>query len=80
MPQIVGHVGIPALVDWMGHVGMMSLYTALHSGVTPVLKPFVNTMKNERSRFKWNRRMEAWKFGSGCDYILPKDKVVNTEL
>eukprot|EP00957_Ditylum_brightwellii_P208352 15356977-Ditylum_brightwellii.AAC.1 len=49
MPQIVGHVGIPALVDWMGHVGMMALYTSLHSGVTPVLKPSVDTMKIKRS-------------------------------
>lgn len=73
MPQIVGHVGIPALVDWLGHVSMMALYTGLHQ-LSPVIRPFVDEMKDERARFRWRRRMEAWKFGSGCDYILPRDQ------
>jgi len=73
MPQIVAHVGIPALVDWMGHVGMMAVYTGLHS-LSPIIKPFVDNMEDERGRFQWRRRMEAWKFGSGCDYILPRDE------
>ena len=73
MPQIVGHVGIPALVDWLGHVSVMALYTGLHQ-LSPVIRPFVDEMKDERARFRWRRRMEAWKFGSGCDYILPRDQ------
>lgn len=73
MPQIVGHVGIPALVDWLGHVSMMALYTGLHQ-FSPIIRPFVDEMKDERVRFRWRRRMEAWKFGSGCDYILPRDQ------
>lgn len=73
MPQIVGHVGIPALVDWLGHVSMMTLYTGLHQ-FSPIIRPFVDEMKDERARFRWRRRMEAWKFGSGCDYILPRDQ------
>lgn len=74
MPQIVGHVGIPALVDWLGHLAMMTIYTGLHSA-KPLIKPFVDNMKNERNRFRWRRKMEAWTFGSGCDYILPKDTI-----
>ena len=27
MSQIVAHVGIPTLADWLGHVGMMAVYT-----------------------------------------------------
>jgi len=73
MPQIVGHVGLPNLVDWLGHIAAMSAYTALHAGVSPVLRPFVDTMKDPRSQFRWRRRMEAWKYGSGGDYILPKE-------
>ena len=73
MPQIVGHVGIPSLIDWLGHVSMMTLYTGLHQ-LSPVIRPFVDEMKDERARFRWRRRMEAWKFGSGCDYILPRDQ------
>lgn len=73
MPQIVAHVGIPALVDWLGHVSMMTLYTGLHQ-LSPLIRPFVDEMKDARARFRWRRRMEAWKFGSGCDYILPRDQ------
>lgn len=74
MPEIVVHVGIPSLVDWLGHVGMMTLYTGLHGGVSPILKPIVDGLKNPRTQFQWRRRMEAWKFGSGGDYILPNDE------
>lgn len=73
-PQIMAHVGIPTLVDWLGHVAMMGVYTANHAVVTPVITPFVNSMKNPRNKFQWRRRMEAWKFGSGSDYILPRDE------
>mmetsp|Transcript_40126 Transcript_40126/g.56521 ORF Transcript_40126/g.56521 Transcript_40126/m.56521 type:complete len:143 (-) Transcript_40126:33-461(-) len=72
MPEIVGHVGIPALVDWLGHVGMMGLYTALDSTVSPVLEPLVENIENPRDRFNWKRQMEAWKYGSGRDYVLPE--------
>jgi hypothetical protein len=77
MPVIVGHVGIPQLVEWMGHVSMMTLYTAYHASLTPVITPFVDKLDNPRERFQWRRRMEAWKFGSGGDYILPKDEKKN---
>lgn len=73
-PQIMVHVGIPALVDWLGHVSMMGFYTVLHGVVSPVLSPVVDTMKDPREQFRWRRRMEAWKFGSGADYILPGDE------
>lgn len=75
MPQIVSHVGIPTLVEWLGHVSNMGLYTICHNAVTPVLAPFVERMENKREQFKLRRLMEAWEFGSGADYILPKDKM-----
>jgi len=70
-PQIIGHVGIPALVDWLGHVGAMAIYTGLHAVVSPSLAKFLESGGNGmdvRSQFQWRRRMEAWKFGSGMDY------------
>lgn len=73
MPQIVAHVGLPALVDWLGHVSMMALYSVLHAAATPVMTPFVDLMKNPRDQFYWRRQMEAWEFGSGSDYILPDE-------
>lgn len=74
MPAIVAHVGIPRLVDWLGHISMMILYTVLHAVVSPILEPIVEgALKDEREKFRWRRRMEAWKFGSGSDYILPDE-------
>jgi len=67
MPQIVAHVGIPTLVEWLGHVSMITLYNTLHS-ISPVIEPFVNKMENPKEKYLWRRRMEAWKFGSGNDY------------
>ena len=75
MPEIVFHVGIPRLVNWLGHVTMMGTYGLLDSYVSPALSKYVdNNMKNDpKSQFQWRRRMDAWKFGSGNDYTLPDD-------
>jgi flavin-dependent dehydrogenase len=72
-PQIIAHVGIPTLVEWIGHVGMMGLYGLLDSAVAPVAMPIVDKIKDPRARFEWRRRFEAWKFGSGNDYQLPEE-------
>lgn len=73
MPQIVAHVGLPTLIDWTGHVGMMGLYGVLDMVVAPIMKPFIELLDSPREEFKWRRRMEAWKFGSGNDYTLPDE-------
>lgn len=70
MPAIVAHVGIPTLVEWLGHVSMIAAYNILHSAATPVITPFVDKMEDPKERFLWRRRMESWKFGSGNDYIF----------
>ena len=75
MPQIVAHVGIPTLVEWLGHVGMMGTYGLLDTVVAPVMEPVVDRLvKSYEDRFRWKRRFEAWKYGSGNDYTLPDDE------
>jgi len=76
MPEIIGHVGIPSLVEWLGHVSMMGLYTVNHALVSPILTSIVDSdlVKNPRTKFQLRRKMDAWKFGSGSDYILPRDQ------
>ena len=75
MPQIVAHVGVPTLVEWLGHVGMIATYHALHTAVSPILEPIVETtMKNNpKERYLWRRRMDAWKYGSGNDYVFEEE-------
>jgi len=73
MPVIVAHVGIPRLVNWLGHVSMMGYYSFLDTAVSPVLTLVVERMTDEKEKFLWRRKLDAWKYGSGNDYILPKD-------
>eukprot|EP00980_Cylindrotheca_fusiformis_P029467 scaffold23479_cov143-Cylindrotheca_fusiformis.AAC.17 len=68
MPEIVGHIGLPRLVDWLGHLSMMAVYTALDTVVSPLLQPVAENTKDPRKKFTLKRQMEAWKFGSGGDY------------
>lgn len=68
MPEIVAHVGLPRLVDWLGHVSMIALYTLLDNAASPLLGPIADNTKDPRQRFALKRQMEAWKFGSGGDY------------
>lgn len=76
MPQIVATVGLPELVKWLGHLGNMGLYSVLDSVVTPVVDPVVEAfVKDNRDKFRWRRKMEAWKFGSGNDYKFPQEEV-----
>ena len=59
MPEIVLHVGIPRLVDWLGHLTMMGLYSLLDTAVSPLLKPFAEYESDPRKRFALLRQMEA---------------------
>lgn len=69
MPQIVGWVGVPTLVDFFGHVGMMGLYAGLDNFLTPWLRPVADaTLRNEETRYRLHRQMDAWRYGSGNDY------------
>jgi len=69
MPQIVSTVGIVELVKWIGHLGNMGKYSILDFAATPVVMKIVDKFVTDpRERFKWRRRVESWKFGSGGDY------------
>ncbi|KAL3775716.1 hypothetical protein ACHAW5_003231 [Stephanodiscus triporus] len=95
MPQIVATVGLPELVEWLGHVGNMAAYTVLDAAVSPVISPIVDRLRDPRKKFWWRRRMEAhlrpvlsflylqslaWKYGSGADYVLPDEDKINLNL
>lgn len=77
MPQIVATVGIPELVKWLGHVGNMGLYSVLDSTAAPLVEVYIDQiMKDQRQKFKWRRRLESWKYGSGGDYKFPPEEEV----
>lgn len=70
-PKVVSWVGFPALIDFMVHVGMMGVYGALDTALSPLLRPVGDkTFKNARIRYYLHRKMDAWKYGSGNDYDI----------
>jgi hypothetical protein len=74
-PQIVSHVGIPTIVEWIGHVGMMGVYGLIDTAVAKVAIPIVDTMNmNEpRARFEWRRRFWQRKGLSATERKLAND-------
>jgi len=72
MPEIISHVGILTLVDWLGHVFMLTLYTGLHTFVTPIVNVGIDNdlIVDTRQKYRLRRFMDAWKYGSGCDYVF----------
>jgi hypothetical protein len=73
MPQIVATVGVSELAEWLVHLSNMAAYTFLDAAASPVISPFVDRIGDPREKFRWRRRMDAWKYGSGSDYILPEE-------
>lgn len=73
MPVIVAWVGIPTLVEWLGHLTMMGTYALLDNVCAPWLRPIGNAaLKDDRRRYKLNRICDAWKYGSGNDFDVSK--------
>jgi lycopene cyclase CruP len=64
--QILPQVGIPALLEWLGHYSNLGLYTALHA-TAPALAGWIERLP-PAERYRWHRRLDAWKYGSGSDF------------
>uniref|UniRef100_A0A164ZW91 Uncharacterized protein n=1 Tax=Daucus carota subsp. sativus TaxID=79200 RepID=A0A164ZW91_DAUCS len=62
-------VGIPVLLDWFGHFTMLGYYTFLSVFIDPIISPSIGTLP-DKTRFKWKRQLEAWKYGAGLDYTM----------
>jgi hypothetical protein len=68
MGEMLDHVGVSKMMDFLGHLAKMGLYGFLDSSVSPLMELMMNRVKDPRARFQMRRRMEAWKYGSGNDY------------
>jgi lycopene cyclase CruP len=70
VPQLVAHIGIGPLVEWVGHVSALGAYTALHAAAAPRLRAAMLPQLTPREQFRLRRTLEAWEYGSGLDYKL----------
>jgi lycopene cyclase CruP len=67
IPTILQQVGPGALLDWMGHFAALSAYSGL-SQMQPLIRGWSDRLPM-RSRLRWQRRLDAWAYGSGADYV-----------
>ncbi len=70
VPQLIVHIGLAPLVEWLGHVAALGGYTLLHAAVAPAVRARLLPQLTPREQFKWRRTLEAWEFGSGKDYKM----------
>lgn len=76
VPTILATVGIPALVDWIGHFLMLNAYAAItHVATANKLRQRVEQLGDQHAklRFVLRRALERWEYGSGLDYIVPNN-------
>ncbi len=64
--KLLPQVGIPTLVNWMGHYASLAGFTGL-SLVGDRLQNWVDQLPAE-PRYDWQCRLDAWKYGAGRDY------------
>lgn len=60
--KIIPQVGLPALLDWVGHYGRLGLYSGL-STLAPWMQHSLPLAPYVRDRW-----LDAWRYGSGQDY------------
>jgi lycopene cyclase CruP len=64
--QVIPQVGIPALIEWMGHYGRLASY-AIGYPIADAISPLLKDLP-PRSRYRFHRWLDALKYGSGNDY------------
>ncbi|PSN18104.1 FAD-dependent oxidoreductase [filamentous cyanobacterium CCP5] len=64
--KIIPHVGIDALVPWLGHYGALAGYTGLEK-VGVMILPLINSLPGVQ-RYYGHRWLDALHYGSGKDY------------
>lgn len=64
--KVIPQVGLPLLIEWLGHYLLLAAYSALYP-LGKTLQPLTATF-SPLQRYRLNRWLEAWQYGSGLDY------------
>lgn len=67
LPQIIAHLGPGPLVEWVGHMWALAVYTALHQSLGGPLRAVASKLP-PRQRFELNQTLDSWKYGAGMDF------------
>ncbi|BAY28006.1 hypothetical protein NIES2100_78350 [Calothrix sp. NIES-2100] len=65
--KIIPQVGLINLLDWVVHYINLGVYTALF-WLSTMLETLVKYLPNQQ-QYYWHRLVDAWKYGSGSDYL-----------
>jgi hypothetical protein len=65
--KVVPQVGIVAITDFLYHISLLGIYSALSTTCGPILQK-VAPLLPRKLKFQVKRLIESWKFGSGLDY------------
>ena len=57
---LLPQVGLPALLDWLRHYGMLAAYSAAY--------PLANKLFSDPKSFQQKRWLETWRYGAGLDW------------
>ncbi len=66
VPQILGHVGPVAIIDWVIHFIALGFYTVMNA-IGPLLRPLADRLPPNQ-RYWAHRTFEQWEYGAGQDY------------
>jgi len=69
------HVSMGTLINWLVHYIHLGAYTVLH----PLGKLGLPASKflSPEQQYYYDRLVQAWKYGSGSDYITPVEEFKN---
>ncbi|KAL8189197.1 hypothetical protein R6Q57_028763 [Mikania cordata] len=79
LPSIFKQVGLPVLINWLGHFLQLGSYTFLSIYIDPLMRPLIDTFSTEK-KYKWKRQLDAWKYGAGLDYKFNQEDVIQREM
>lgn len=67
VPSTIMHVGFESFFGWFGHFIMLNVYTVLYVVLKSLKSLDALPIK---TKFRWNRWIESFEYGSGLDYKL----------
>jgi hypothetical protein len=70
VPQIFRHVGLVAMLDWLRHYLALGVFKVLHELSKPVRKSVEAGARDDKTRYRIRRWLEAWEYGSGSDHRM----------
>jgi lycopene cyclase CruP len=59
---LLPRLGLPELLDWVGHFAALGLYE--------LLQRLADRLEVDPQDYFWKRRREAWRYGCGRDYLF----------